>query len=89
MPRRRERAQYQQMSTFERGRMVHLREAGLSYCDIEARTGHAATTGMRVCSLWREECLTQRRAGTGPRNVTTARDDRHLVRMAAWLYPQC
>ena len=25
--------------------------------------------------------LTQRRAGTGPRNVTTARDDRHLVRI--------
>ena len=29
-----------------------------------------------------EEGRTQRRAGTGLRNVTTARDDRHLVRMA-------
>ena len=79
MPRRRERAQYQQVSAFERGRMVGLREAGLSYRDIVARTGHAAMTVMRV---WREEGRTQRRAGTGPRNVTTSRDDRHLVRMA-------
>ena len=30
----------------------------------------------------REEGRTQRIAGSGPRNVTTARDDRHLVRMA-------
>ena len=66
MPRRRERAQYQQVSAFERGRMVGLREAGLSYRDIAARTGHAATTVMRVCNQWREEGRTQRRAGTGP-----------------------
>ncbi|PSN31409.1 hypothetical protein C0J52_25475 [Blattella germanica] len=75
MPHRRERAQYQQVSPFERGRLIGLREAGLSYRDIAARTGHAATTVMRV---WNE----QRRADIVPRNVTTARDDRHLVRMA-------
>ena len=82
MPRQQERAQYQQVSAFERGRMVGFREAGLSYRDTAARTGHAATTAMRVWNQWREEGRTQRRAGTGPRNVTTARDDRHLVRMA-------
>ena len=75
MPRRRERAQYQQVSAFERGRMIGLREAGLSYHDIAALTGHAATTVMRVWNQWREEGRTQRRAGTGPRNVTTARDE--------------
>ena len=48
MLRRLERAQYQQVSAFERGRMIDLREAGLSYCDIAARTGHAAMTVMRV-----------------------------------------
>ena len=48
MPRRRERAQYEQVSAFERGRMVGLREAGLSYLEIAARKGHAATTVMRV-----------------------------------------
>ena len=81
MPRRRESVQYQQVSAFERGRMVGLREVGLSYLDIAARTGQAATAVMRVWNQWREEGFTQRRAGTAPRNVTTARDDRHLVRM--------
>ena len=81
MPRRRERAQYQQVSAFERGRMVGLLEAILSYRDIAARTGYAAMTLMRVWNQWREEGRTQRRAGTGPRKVTTARDDLHLVRM--------
>ena len=62
--------------------MVGLREAGLSYRDIAAHTGHAATTVIRVWNQWREEGRTQRRAGIGSRNVTTARDDLYLVRMA-------
>ena len=61
--------------------MVGLREAGLYYRYNPARTGHAAMTVMHVWNQWREEGRTQRLAGTGPRNVTTARDDRHLVRM--------
>ena len=70
------------MSAFERGRIVGLRKAGLSYRDIAACTGHAAMTVMDVWNQWREDGLTQRRTRTGPRNVTTARDDCHLVRMA-------
>ena len=64
------------------GRMVGLREAGLSYHDTAARTGHAATTVVCVWNLWREEGRAQRQAGTGPHNVTTAWDNRHIVRMA-------
>ena len=48
MPRRRVRAHYQQVSAFERGTMVDLRGAGMSYRDIAARTEHAATTVMRI-----------------------------------------
>ena len=59
--------------------IVSLREAGLSYRDTAARTGHVATTVMRVWNQWIEDSRTQRREGTGPRNVTTARD---LVRKA-------
>ena len=70
------------ISAFEWGRMVGLREAGLSYHDIAACTGHAAPTVMRVWNQWREEGHTQGRAGTGPSNVTTARDDHHLICMA-------
>ena len=92
IPRRRERAQYQQVSAFKRGRMVGLQEAGLSYREIAARTGHTATTVMRVWNQWREQGRMQRRADTGPRNVTTLWDDLHLVRMAiktVQLHPQC
>ena len=60
MPCQRERAQYQQVSAFKRGRMCGLQEAGLSCRDIAARTGHAATTVMRVLNQWREEGRTQR-----------------------------
>ena len=82
MPRRRERVQYQQASIFERSRMVGLREAGLSYCDITARRGHAATTVMLVWNQCSEEGCTQRQAGTGPRNVTK---HRMTVILSAWL----
>ena len=82
MPRRRERTQYQQVSVLKGDRMVGLMEAGLSYRDIAACTGHAAMTVMHVWNQWREEGRTQRRAGTGPHKVTTAWDDRHLVCMA-------
>ena len=44
MPRRGERAQSQQVSALELGRMVGLQEAGLSYSDIAALIGHAAMT---------------------------------------------
>ncbi|KFM72897.1 Transposable element Tcb1 transposase, partial [Stegodyphus mimosarum] len=37
---------------------------------------------MRVWKQWTDECRTTRKSGSGPRNVTSARDDRHLVRMA-------
>ena len=55
MPRKRKRVQYPQVSTFERGRMVGLQEAGLSYGDTAARTGHAAMTVMSVWNQWRED----------------------------------
>ena len=54
------------MNAFERGRMVGLWEASLSYHDIAARTGHAAMTVMHEWNQWREKGLTQRQAGTGP-----------------------
>ncbi|KFM67459.1 Transposable element Tcb2 transposase, partial [Stegodyphus mimosarum] len=41
-----------------------------------------SSTVMRVWKQWTDECRTTRKSGSGPRNVTSARDDRHLVRMA-------
>ena len=82
MPHRSERAQYQQVSAFERCRITGLQETGVSYRDIAACTGHAAMTVMRVWNQWREEGHTQTKGDTGPHNVTTAWVDRNLVRMA-------
>ncbi|GFT86884.1 transposable element Tc1 transposase [Trichonephila clavipes] len=36
---------------------------------------------MRVSKQWTDEGLTARKSGSGPRNVTSAREDRRLVRM--------
>ncbi|KAJ8882939.1 hypothetical protein PR048_014778 [Dryococelus australis] len=52
MPRRRQRVPYQHVSEFERVTMIGLRETGLSYRDISDRTGHGATTMMRVWNQW-------------------------------------
>ena len=81
-PRRRKRAQYQKVSVLQRGRLFSLRETGLSYRDmrlVQCKLLRQYT--VRVWNKWREEGRTQRRGGTGPHNVTTAWDDRHLVRM--------
>ena len=40
--------------------MVSLREAGLSYRDIAARTGHVAMAVMRAWNQWKEEGRTQK-----------------------------
>ncbi|GFT66001.1 transposable element Tc1 transposase [Trichonephila clavipes] len=37
---------------------------------------------MRVSKQWTDEGRTARKSGSGPRNVTSAPDDRRLVRMA-------
>ncbi|GFX66741.1 transposable element Tc1 transposase [Trichonephila clavipes] len=37
---------------------------------------------MRVSKQWTDEGRTARKSGSGPRNVTSAREDRRLVRMA-------
>lgn len=82
MPLRRKRAKFEQVSEFERGRIVGLREAGLSHGAVAARVQRNRSTIMRVWKLWTDEGRTARKSGSGPRNVTSARDDRHLVRMA-------
>ncbi|GFV79435.1 transposable element Tcb2 transposase [Trichonephila clavipes] len=82
MPRRRKGAKFEQISQFERGRIVGHREAGLSYRAVAARVQRNSSTIMRVSKQWTDEGRTARKSGSGPRNVTSARDDRRLVRMA-------
>ncbi|GFV52079.1 transposable element Tc1 transposase [Trichonephila clavipes] len=73
---------FEQISEFERGRIVGLREAGLSYRAVAARVQRNSSTNMRVSKQWTDEVRTARKSRSGPRNVTSAREDRCLVRMA-------
>ncbi|GFY36548.1 transposable element Tcb2 transposase [Trichonephila clavipes] len=82
MPCRRKGAKFEQISEFERGKIVGLREAGLSYRAVAARVQRNISTIMRVSKQWTDEGRTARKSGSGPRNVTSAPDDRRLVRMA-------
>ncbi|GFX39140.1 transposable element Tc1 transposase [Trichonephila clavipes] len=79
---KRNRMKFEQISEFERGRIVGLREAGLSYRAVAARVQRNSSTIMRVSKQWTDEGRTARKSGSGPRNVTSAREDRRLVRMA-------
>ena len=66
---------YHHESEFKQGRIIALCH------DISTRTNLAS---MRVIYLWNQllqKSRTQRRAGTFPINVITARNDRHMVHM--------
>ncbi|GFW34402.1 transposable element Tc1 transposase [Trichonephila clavipes] len=82
MPRRRKGAKFEQISEFKRGRIFGLREARLSYRAVAARVQRNSSTIMRVSKQWTDEGRTDRKSRRGLRNVTSARDDRRLMRMA-------
>ncbi|GFT25231.1 transposable element Tc1 transposase [Trichonephila clavipes] len=73
---------------FERGRIVGLREAGLSYREVASRVQRNSSTIMRVSKQWTDEGRTARKSGGGSRNVTSARDDRRLRGLRARI-PLC
>ncbi|GFW44209.1 transposable element Tc1 transposase [Trichonephila clavipes] len=68
--------------TSSEGRIVGLREAGLSYRAVAARVKRNSSTVMRVSKQWTDEGRTARKSVSGPRNVTSAREDIRLMRMA-------
>ncbi|GFT44137.1 transposable element Tc1 transposase [Trichonephila clavipes] len=75
MPRRWKGVKFEQISEFERCRIVGLREAGLSYRAVATRVQRNSSTIMRVSKQWTDEGRTARKSGSGPRNVTSARED--------------
>lgn len=82
MPRVRQRGVFVQLSDFERGRVIGLREGGLSVRDIAQRIGRSVSTISRCWRRWTEGQEQRRRIRPGrPRN-TTEREDRAL-RLAA------
>ncbi|GFU89040.1 transposable element Tcb1 transposase [Trichonephila clavipes] len=76
------RSAFDQVSEFDRGRIVAYRDCGLSFREIGSRVGRNQTTVMRMCAHWMQEGTTDRRGRSHPPQCTTSREDRQIVRMA-------
>ncbi|GFV55044.1 transposable element Tcb1 transposase [Trichonephila clavipes] len=82
MSRRKQRSAFDQVSEFDRGRIVAYRDCGLSFREIGSRVGRNQTTVMRICDRWMQVGTTDRRGRSHPPQCTTSREDRQIVRMA-------
>ncbi|KFM64106.1 Transposable element Tc1 transposase, partial [Stegodyphus mimosarum] len=82
MPRSKQRSPFDQVSEFDRGRIVAYRECGLSFREIGSRVGRNKATVLRIWDRWMQEGKTDRRVRSQPPLCTTSRDDRNIVRMA-------
>ncbi|GFU39731.1 transposable element Tcb1 transposase [Trichonephila clavipes] len=82
MSRRKQRPAIDQVSEFDRGRIVAYRDCGLSFREIDSRVGRNQTTVMRICKRWMQDGTTDRRGRSHPPQCTTSREDRQIVRMA-------
>ncbi|GFT30757.1 transposable element Tcb1 transposase [Trichonephila clavipes] len=82
MSRRKQRSAFDQVSEFDRGRIVAYRDCGLSFREIGSRVGRNQTTVMRICDRWMQEVTKDRRGGLHPPQCTTSREDRQIVCMA-------
>ncbi|KAL1508962.1 hypothetical protein ABEB36_003775 [Hypothenemus hampei] len=82
MPRRRELNYRAQLSPFERGRIVGMRECGASFREIAVTIRRSVSTVVAAWRAWTEEGRTQRVVGSGARRRTTPREDR-LLRILA------
>lgn len=78
MPLRRRRAQYHQLTTGERDRIIELHELGLSLRTIATRVGHNVSTIQRCVTRWIQEGLRARRRGSGAHRCTSERTDRRI-----------
>ncbi|GFT42112.1 transposable element Tcb1 transposase [Trichonephila clavipes] len=72
MPRR----SFDQVSEFDRGRIVAYRDSGLPSREICSRVGRNQTTVMRICDRWFMEGTMDRRARLNPPQYITSLEDR-------------
>ncbi|GFX98891.1 transposable element Tcb1 transposase [Trichonephila clavipes] len=81
MSHRKQRSAFDQVSEFDRGRIVAYRDCTLSFREIGSRVVRNQTTVMRICDRWMQEGMTNRRGRSHPPQCTTSREDRQIVRM--------
>ncbi|GFX15305.1 transposable element Tcb1 transposase [Trichonephila clavipes] len=79
MSRRKQRSAFDQVSEFDRGKIVAYRDCGLSFRELGSHVGRNQTTVMRICDRWMQEGTTDRSL---PPQCTTSREERQIVRMA-------
>lgn len=82
MPLHRHRRQYDQLSEFERGRIIGMMEAGLSARRVASHLGRSDSTVRRCWDQWIRERSHTRRPGSGRPRQTNSREDRHIIRHA-------
>ncbi|GFS53723.1 transposable element Tcb1 transposase [Trichonephila clavipes] len=71
MSRRKQRSTFDQVSEFDRGRIVAYRDCGLSFRKIGSRVGRNQATVMRICDHWMQEG--KRRGRSHPPQCITSR----------------
>ncbi|GFV63965.1 transposable element Tcb1 transposase [Trichonephila clavipes] len=79
MSRRKQQSAFDQVSEFDRGRIVAYQDCGLFFREIGSRVGRSQTTVMRICDRWMQEGTTDRRGPSHPPHCTTSREDRQIV----------
>ncbi|UYV67797.1 hypothetical protein LAZ67_5002100 [Cordylochernes scorpioides] len=79
MLRRKQRSSFDQVSEFDRGRIVAYRDCGLYFREISSRVGRNQTTVMRICDRWMQEGTTDRHVRSHPPQCTTSRADRQIL----------
>ncbi|GFU27469.1 transposable element Tcb1 transposase [Trichonephila clavipes] len=79
---RKQRSAFDEVSEFDRGRIVAYRDCGLSFKKFGSRVGRNQTTVMQVCDRWMQEGTMDLRDRSHPPQCTTSREDRQIVRMA-------
>ncbi|GFT55007.1 transposable element Tcb1 transposase [Trichonephila clavipes] len=82
LSRRKQQSAFDQVSEFDRGRIVAYQDCGISVREIGSRVGRKQTTVMRIYNRWMQEGTTDQRGRSHPRQCTTSREDRQIVRMA-------
>ncbi|GFX04193.1 transposable element Tcb1 transposase [Trichonephila clavipes] len=82
MSRRKKRSAFDQVSEFDRGRIVAYRDCGLCFRENGSSVGRNQTTVMQICAHWMQEGMTDRRGRSLSPQCTTSREDRQIVHMA-------
>ncbi|GFV85523.1 transposable element Tcb2 transposase [Trichonephila clavipes] len=76
------RRQYEQLSQFERGRIIVMMEAGWSARRVARQLGSSGCVANRYWDQWIQEMSFTRRPGSGRPQQTSDREVNHIVRNA-------